>query len=210
MTKFCSNCGAEMDDSARICGACGVPFDSANQPSMVTIEDPEKKAKTQKTVKTVGAAAVLLVILIIVIKIISGSTGYNGLIKKVMNAYEKYDVDTIISLSSDVYFFEMGDYAEYYFDSAVSHTLDSLESRLSGDYKFSYEVENTNELSNRQFDKILNEFTTSTDIVDIDIDKIVSADIKITAKSGKKTSTENITLVMSRESGSWKLLLIQM
>lgn len=29
MSKFCGNCGAKLEDDARVCGNCGTPLDGA-------------------------------------------------------------------------------------------------------------------------------------------------------------------------------------
>lgn len=32
MSKFCGNCGAQMEDQAKVCGMCGTPFTETKQP----------------------------------------------------------------------------------------------------------------------------------------------------------------------------------
>lgn len=49
MARFCGNCGAQLDDDAKVCGQCGTPIDG-NVPGL-KIVDPEKKKKMMKKVK---------------------------------------------------------------------------------------------------------------------------------------------------------------
>lgn len=211
MAKFCGNCGTQLDDTAKICGQCGTPLEgcSTNMPKLDEV-DPEKQAKIKKIGTLVVSAVIAIVVLIIAISTITKFTGYNGLVRKVMNAYEDYDIDTLIALSSDVYFYGEGDYAERCFEESVGQDLDSLESSVGHSYKFSYEINEIYTVSERKADDILDTIELVFDDFDVStIDKIKIADLTVTAKQGKKHTNMDIEIVMTKEDGSWKLLYIR-
>ena len=53
MAKFCGNCGAQLDDNAKVCGQCGTPVGTLSAIPSVKIVDPEKQKKTKKTLKLI-------------------------------------------------------------------------------------------------------------------------------------------------------------
>lgn len=209
MARFCGNCGAQLDDDAKVCGQCGTPIDgnSGKVPGLKVV-DPEKKM--MKKVKGVIALAIVMVIAVVVIKIISGFTGTNGLVRKIMAAYEKYDIDTIVSFSSDMYYYnDYEDYVDEYFEYAVGSNIDSFESSVGHSYKMSYEVEEIYDLSQRKQDEMLKNIEYAYPDFDVDIiSKIAVANVKVTAKQGSKSVSKTVNITMSKEGNTWKLLYI--
>jgi len=211
MAKFCGNCGTQLEDNAKICGKCGTPLDgaSANIPGL-KITDPEKQKKMKKTVKLVVGMVALVIVAVIAFNVVSQYTGYNGLLRKVMTAYENYDIDTLISLSSDMYYYGEEDWVEYYFEYNVGEDLDSFESSVGHSYKLSYEVNETYVMSERKVDELLDEIEYTYTDFDVDvIEKIVVANLTLTAKQGSKSVNRDMDIVMTKEDGSWKLLYIE-
>ena len=214
MAKFCGNCGTQLDDSAKVCGTCGTPLNGAspNIPG-IKVVDPEKKKEMQKKVKKiiklcVGVVALVLVV-IIAYNLITAYTGYNGFLRKAMAAYEDYDIDALVSMSSDMYYYGSEDYAEVYFEGTVGYVLDSLESSVGHNYKLSYEVNETYSLSNRNFESMLDEISwIFTEFDTSVIEDIVVAEITVTAQQGSKSVNRDLKVTMSKEDGTWKLLYI--
>lgn len=214
MAKFCGNCGARMEDSAKVCGNCGTPFDSGNRENGVQIVNLEKKKELQRKIKKFTRMCIVLITLIvaavIVIRLISSYTGANGLLRKVMAAYEEYDIDTLISLSSDMYYYGSDDYAESYFENTVGYMLDTFESSVGHSYKLSYEVNEIYTVSQRKLNEMLNQIEYSYTDFDVTvIEKVVIADLIVTAKQGGISEIRDIDIVMSNEKGTWRLLYIQ-
>lgn len=214
MAKFCGNCGAQMEDNAKVCGNCGTPFGAATQVTGVHIVDLEKKKKLKRKIKKISMICVsvvcLILAIVIAINVITSFSGYNGLLRKVLAAYEDYNVDALISMSSDIYYYGSEDFAEIYFENAVGYGLDYFESAVGHSYKLSYEIGETYTLSNRNFQSLLDnisrmyaEFDTSI------IDKVAVAQITVTAKQGNHSADRELKVTMSKEAGTWKVLYIE-
>lgn len=211
MAKFCGNCGTQLEDNAKICGQCGTPLDGAstNIPGLKVV-DPEKQKKLKKMAKRIVALVALVTVAVIAFNIVAQYTGANGLLRKVMTAYKKYDIDTLISLSSDIYFYGEEDWVEYYFEYNVGDDLDSFESSVGHSYKLTYEVNEIYTVSDRKLDDMLDQIEYSYADFDIGmIEKIVIADLTVTAKQGNKSVSRDMNIVMSKENGSWRLLYIE-
>lgn len=198
-----------MDDDAKVCGRCGTPVDISTKISQVKIIDSERKKKNKKIIKLVIALILVAAVAAAAINVATKFTGYNGLIRKVMSAYEGYDIDTLVSLSSDVYYYGENDYVESYFENTVGTALDSFESSVGHSYQLSYAVNETYTMSERNADVTLEEIENTYPDFDVSIiSEIAVSDITITAKQGYESVEKDLHITMSKEDGSWKLLYI--
>lgn len=215
MAKFCGNCGTQLDDSARVCGNCGTPLANSNNGATDNIPgveygDPAKKAKQSKIIKLGVALVALIVVTVIVINIVSGFVGYKGMVRKFMAAYEDYDVDALASMTSDLrldVFDKYGDdYYEDYYENIIYNALDYFEEEVGHDFKLSYKITDAYKMTERKVDKM---FEVAEEYVedpeDYGISEVMSIELEVTAKSGKKTETKDLELCIVKESGKWKL-----
>lgn len=152
MAKFCGNCGAQLDDGDKVCGQCGTPVNgNAGTVPGLKVVDPEKKKKMAKRIKGIVALVIVVALAITGVKVYLSFTGTNGLVRKVMTAYEDYDVDSLVALSSDMYYyFDSDDYVDEYFEDAVGKYIDNFESSVGHSYKLTYEVDEIYDLSKRK------------------------------------------------------------
>lgn len=210
MAKFCGNCGAPLDESARVCGQCGTPVDGmpASTPKL-NIQDPEKQKKTQKTVRLAALLVGLLVVAVLLINLVPRYTGYRGLVRRVMAAYEDYDVDALLSMASELYD-EADDFAESYFEANMDSALDMFEYTVGHDYSLSYKVNDIYTLSDRKMRSLRDELALAWSDYDVDaISKAVVAEVTLTAKEKGDTDDRSLQITMIKEDGAWKLLYIQ-
>lgn len=212
MTRFCGNCGAQLDEDARVCGQCGTPIDGnkGNIPGLKVI-DPAKKKNLMKKIKTVVALLVVAVLVVVGTKVTLSFIGTNGLVRKVMEAYEDYDIDALVALSSDMYYYsDYENYVDEYFEDSVGSNIDKFESSVGHSYKMSYEIEEIYDLSQRKQDEMLKKIEYLYPEFDVDmISKIAVANVKITVKQGSKSVNRNVIITMSKEGKSWKLLYLE-
>lgn len=218
MSKFCGNCGAQLEDEARVCGYCGTvlnstPFnngDVKNVPGIVSESDKEKTEKLKKHLKLGGVIAVLVIVLIIAVKVISSYTGYNGLVNKIMKAYKNYDIASVVAVSSEYYDCFPDGVDESYFTREIGNTLDDFEERVGHKYKISYEITDSYQMSERKFEELLEDISWYTDDYDESIiDKVMIVEVKITAKEGNESLLKTLDLTLIKERGSWKVLYIE-
>ena len=210
MSKFCGNCGAELTDYAKVCGQCGTPLVSESRSRAVKVVAPEKQAKVKKMLKRIVGLVAIVIVAVIAINMVSAMTGYHGLLRKVMGAYEKYDVDKLVSLSSDMYYYGDENFVEDYFEYHVGEDLDYFESAVGHSHKLSYKVTETYALSDRKLDALFETIELSYPDFDIGIvKKVVIAEVLVTAKQGNKSVSRELQVTMTKESGSWKLLYIE-
>ena len=223
MAKFCGNCGAQLDDDDKVCGQCGTPVNgnAGTVPGLKVVDpetlqapggdDPEKKKKMAKRIKWIVALVIVVALAITVVKVYLSFTGTNGLVRKVMTAYEDYDVDSLVALSSDMYYyFDSDDYVDEYFEDAVGKYIDNFESSVGHSYKLTYEVDEIYDLSKRKQEEIFKSIGNQFPDFDVDtISKIAVANVKVTAKQGSKSVNKTVKITMSKEGKEWKLLYLE-
>lgn len=212
MARFCGNCGVQLDDDARVCGQCGMPVDGIQGKVIgIKIVDPKKKKKLMRKVKMGIVLVAVIIIAVAGIKIVRNFTGTNGFVRKVMAAYEKYDIDAIVSLSSDMYYYsDYENYVEEYFENAVGQNIDNFEASVGHGYKMSYKVEEIYDLSQRKQDKILKNIEQLYPDFDVDkINKIALANVKVTAKQGSKSANRTVKITISKEGENWRILYLE-
>ena len=214
MGKYCGYCGAQLDISVKVCGQCGMPVSTAKP---VTSDATGFKSPAQgemrrkKIIKRLVILVLFAAIAITTVKVITQFTGYNGLVRKVMAAYEDYDIDTLVSLSSEMYYYGEKDWAEYYFEYNVGDDLDYFEASVGYNYKMSYEINEIYVMSERNTKDVMESLYDYT-YAGFDagsIEKIAVADLTVTAKQGSKSDDLDIKIIMSNEGWSWKLMYIE-
>lgn len=211
MAKFCGNCGRELEDAVRVCGYCGTPTDDMTRNIVgVDYKNPESKGNAKKHVRCILIIAIIVSVLFGGFKVVTEFTGYKGMVRKVMKSYENYDINALVDMCSDVWFYEMTDYVEKYFESNVGNDLDYYEDSVGHNYKFSYEVDDMYEPSERKLAELEGDVQQIYDDFDMGmIEKVMVAHIDVTAKNGRKTVNRDVVLTLTKESGEWRLLYME-
>ena len=207
MAKFCGYCGALMDDNAHVCGNCGKPFDGTET------EDSNVNNSKSRALLIIGLLlAVLAVAVIVGVSISSAGSGRQKLIRKVMKAYEKEDIDALVDMSSGIYDRDSADglTADSYFRSIVEGRISFYESSVGHSFKLMYQVEEIYDMSERRRDEYVSSIMgTHPGIVADMITDMSAAEMKVTAKQGNRTVDDHIRIVMTKEGKDWKLLYLE-
>ena len=178
MAKYCGNCGNKLDDDARVCDQCGTPWGGQN------VNHHSEKTKSKKRTGLLILVLLFIIGVLGAVKIIPQYTGYRGFLRKVMSAYEKYDIDALVAMSSDVYYyFDAENAAEESFKDSIGDTMDSFET-----------------------------YGIKSSVPDFDVDsieKIMEAEVTVTAKKGDESNEQNITVCITKEGKHWKLFYFE-
>lgn len=217
MAKFCSNCGAQMDDEDRVCGQCGTPFQgAAPTPTPAPAPAPTPSQAGGKSggkggfVGLVIGIIAAIVVIVIAVNVVGNFTGYKGTVNKMITALQKDDVATLESLASMISDAAMEDwYGDDYYDNyenMISSALDQFEDAVGPIKKIKYEITDVTEFSDRRMndveDDLVDRYNLDTDM----IKKILKVQLKLTVKGSKKSSSYNVNnLYLVKESGGWKL-----
>lgn len=210
MANYCGKCGAKVDNNAKVCGRCGAPIKGMS-PTTSGIEnvDSKNQRNVNKIVKLIIALIAVVIVVAISINVVLNYTGCKGLLRKVMAAYENYDIETLISLSSDVYYYGEEDWVESYFKNSVGSDLDVFESLVGHSYKLSYVTNEIYDMSARNRDELITGIENTYPGFDVTlIDEIAVANLTVTATQGREEASIDIDVTMTKENGTWKILYI--
>lgn len=134
-------------------------------------------------------------------------TGYKGLLRKVMRAYEAYDMEGLLSLSSGVYDCSEEDAAELYFEPVIREKREACEALIGRDYRFSYEIKEVHPFSERERMERLEKIKQQDIGFDAGcIEKIMAVRLEATAQRGETAVKHEVVVTMTRENGRWALL----
>ncbi len=142
MSKFCENCGAEINDNDTVCPNCNTPVGGAQAQTVVeeTVKtetastSTDKKADTKKLAIIGGSiAAAVVAIIIIISSLISGR--YKSPIKKYYKGLNKCDSDLYAAAFPD--FMKVSD---NYTDSKLKDAKKEDEKDYGDKVKYSYKI----------------------------------------------------------------------
>lgn len=209
MAKYCGKCGSKLADDEKVCSQCGMRVEDMSISNSETRQSSHKN-KYKKKIKVVASLIIIISVIAIAFNIISEFSGTKGLLRKVMAAYEKYDVDEMISLSSDVYYYGEDNYVEFYFKSILEESFDRIEENVGGDYKITYKINEINSVSEHRKKEILNNLEQVYPKFEISVVKdFAVGNVTVTVKNGNKSDKFNLKITMSKEKDKWKLLYIE-
>ena len=211
--KYCTHCGAQMDDAAQVCGNCGAHFGPVSR-------SPRKsKTKNQsKNLLIILIAAVLaLVILCSVIGVcVNKYTGSNGIFRKTVSAILDEDLDAVEDFSSEYFFsfargvFDIDDAIDNW-DRILDQNLEIIEEEVGRKYKLSCNLEDSYLLEGRDFRDCIDSLEETAEYLDSDYDvdivsKIRVYEISLIGKSKKDEESVDLIILTVKEDGHWRLL----
>lgn len=215
MSKFCGVCGTQAEDSANVCGNCGNAFNdqaentkTAPIPGADAVKDKIKSLKTDGLMKKGIIAIAAVVVGIIIISSISSSAGYKGTVKKVINAFEKNDVEKLCSYASGLNYYDEDEIDEYEenFEDRISDRLDDYEDEVGDNIKIKYEITKVKDIEDRKKEKFLEEFE-DFDGYPKKIGDIKEIQMKLTVKGSDDEETYKVKdFYVIKENGKWKVL----
>ncbi len=169
-----------------------------------TEKKPKKTSKFLKILKLTLLFVVILGVICVSWWVYTEKTGPKGVLKKTMQAYEAYDIDGLILISSDMYFYGDMD-VEQEFKFMLDRGWDLLSCELGENYEFSYEVKEMYPISGRQLYSVKEKAEQRYSGFNInDIEKIVVADLEITGKKDEKEVTKQLKVFLSKEEEGWR------
>lgn len=217
MSKYCGNCGSQLDDDALVCGYCGATLENSPNSAIPSFRisginemDEMKKAKIKNYSIKCGISIAVLLVIIIAINIIISSTGINGAVKKMINAFEDCDTTKLASMTSSLAYYDADvDEIEKNIEKNVEYTYEDYEDRAGDKLKFDYEIVKKEKISDRKRDRVLEYYENRYDDFDASaIGDIYNVNVKITAKGSKrKLQSKTIrNIYFIKENGEWKIL----
>lgn len=206
MSKFCENCGAEIDDNQVVCPNCGNGAEEIKAEETVT-EATETTTSTSSAAKSNnvktyaiigGIAAAVVVILAIIISIVSG--GWKKPIDNYFKGMEKGNLKTYTKAFPDFY----NDKIDLDQDD-MDKMHDSLEDEYGEKIKISYKVTKKEDIKKDDLKKV-QEYIEKVYDEDVKVSAGKEVKVKATIKGKDDEDTDTQKMYVYKINGKWKLL----
>lgn len=208
MSKFCENCGAEMDDNQVVCPSCGNGAEakveetvaSATETTTTTTSTTSSSANKDNLKKygiIGGIALAVIVILSIIISIVT--SGWKKPIDNYFKGMEKANLKTYQKAYPDFYNDKM-DLDE----DDMDDMKDSLEDKYGEKIKISYKITKSEKIKKDDLKKV-QEYIKKVYDEDVKVSAGKEVKVKATIKGKKDDDTDTSKMYVYKIDGKWKL-----
>jgi len=207
MSKFCTNCGNQIEEGAAVCSQCGTKVEA--ETAVKAKFDPIAWFKgLDQTVRyiTLGVVGVL-VIAIVLISAFSGG-GYTKPVDNFFDGFISGDADKMMKAFPEEVVEELED-SDYFDLDDIEDMLDELVDELEDEYgkrvKFSYKVEEKDSLSEKKLDALKDELKDSYGISKKDVKDAMTLELEMTIKGSEDKDSEDMEMTVVKIGGKWYL-----
>lgn len=221
MSKFCSNCGAPIADTVKVCGNCGKENPNYKEAgigaAIPQVKLPDGTADKVKKYAPLGIAAVVVIAVIaIIVNIIAANTGAKGIISKRYKAIQKQDgkmyVSTLSETYLDWYLDRREDYdKEDYIDdqeASLESIYDRFEDEVGEKVRFSVKVLREKTKTKSQLKKWKDEYRDSSTYEELDVNNIKAVKevkVKVTYKGSEDEDDFKTTVTLVKDKKGWRI-----
>lgn len=206
MSKFCMQCGKEIEDGANICSFCG-----ASQEGTTTVEGitTVNKSSNKAVAVIIAAAAVVLVILIVLFNLLFGG-GYKKPVDNMMKAIEtgkgKYLYKSMPEFLIE-YEYEDEKKSEIYddLDESLEFITGMLEGEYGDDIKVSYKIKDKEKIDKDDLEELEDSIKDKYD-EKVKVSKGYELKIKMKIKGDDDKDEDTTTINVYKIDGDWCLM----
>ncbi len=228
MSKFCTSCGASLDDNATFCTACGAklaapaaapaandgstaastPLDDLKDKSLKAINDFKNNPQRNTYIGIACVAVLAIILIIVVVNLISG--GYKGALKDYFGAIEDKDGEAYAEalFSDDMIDYildESGDDEDDFYDGykdKAKNAYSSLKDEYGSGISISFDVTDKEKIDKDDLEDLedsLNELYDDN----INVSKGYEVELEIEVEGKDDDDTFDATAVMIKADGDW-------
>lgn len=214
MSKFCENCGAEMDDNETVCKYCGPKADTTAEPEVTasveetatnntTVENNTSSAKSNNTKNIAiigGIVAAVIVIIAIICSIIGG--GWKKPIDNYFKGMEKANAKTYLKAFPE--FMDMDDTVD---DDYMEDMKDSFEEEYGEKIKISYKITKKEKIKKGDLENV-KKYIKKKYEEDVKVSAGYEVKVKATIKGKEGEDTDSQKMYVYKIDGKWYYMSI--
>ncbi|MGN0613520.1 MAG: zinc ribbon domain-containing protein [Porcipelethomonas sp.] len=194
MSKYCMQCGKEIEDNSKHCPFCGSLQDAG-------FEEYNKSAKKKSPggalVPIVAVCAAALAVGIVVLNLTVLNKGYEKPIDNLLKAMETGDGDYLEDVLPDYVYDDDGD-----FDKLATSLQAGLGLIYGDDLDISYDVTKKKDISDEKLKKLEESIESSYD-ESVNVSGGYELDVDISIEGDKREDTNSMTLKVYKIDGDW-------
>ena len=200
MSKFCENCGAEMEDNQVVCPNCGNGAESAQEPISDTTSSNTTGSNSSnvKNIAIIGGIALAVVVIIAIILSIFGK-GWKKPIDNYFKGMQKGDLKTYTKAYPDFYNDKMD-----LDDDDMEDMKDALEDEYGEKIKITYKITKNEKIKKDDLKKV-QEYIEKVYDEDVKVSAGKELKVKSTFKGKDDSDTDTNKMYVYKINGKWKL-----
>lgn len=195
MSKFCENCGAEMEDSEIVCKHCG-PQAPAEEPVVTdtTVNKGANKNDNTKNIVVIAVVAAVVIALIVLLSSVLGG-GYKKPVKNFFKGMEKAD--------AEMYMSAFPEFMDYDYDKDdMEDMLDMLEDEYGKNIKISYKIEEKEKIDKEDLEYV-QEYIEEVYEEEVKVTKGYKLEVEATIKGKEDDDTDDQDMYIYKIDGDW-------
>lgn len=208
MSKFCENCGAEMNDNDTVCQYC---TPTAEETPINNVESTVENSNTTNTANTksgngkniaiVGGIVAAIIVIAIIIFSIFGN-GYKKPIDNYFKGMEKGNAETYLKA-----FPEFMDMDKNIDEDYMEEMLDNLEDEYGEKIKVSYKITKKEKIKKDDLENVAKYIDEKYD-EDVKVSAGYEVKVKATIKGKDDEDTDSQKMYVYKIDGKWKYMSI--
>lgn len=195
MSKYCMQCGKEIDDNANNCEFCG-------SPQNYSIENSPVQKKKDPVVAIVAIVSVILVVLIVFANLTIFNNEYKKPIDSLIRMVETGDSDYV----EDVF-------PEYMFDEASSEKLDETAEQITemfklhygDDFEISYDIIDKSDIDDDKLEDLEKSIKKNFD-EKVNVSKGYNVELELTIEADSKSNSNAVKCNVYKIDGDWCMI----
>lgn len=197
---FCGKCGAQNQDGATFCEACGAPLTGG---AGAAPGGNGSKKLSSKTIGIIAVAAAAVLVLVILFAALGGRSD-KAVVKQLINAVNTGKGKSIVALIPDKVIKE-SDMTKKEMTEELDDSLEYIRDGLDDQYdkwKITYKITDTENITGKDLKRLKENYD---DEYDVKVKAAKELEVKMTLKGDDETDTEKSTITVIKVGGSWYL-----
>lgn len=226
MSKFCNQCGSQLEDGAAFCRSCGArqaqaaaqqppPPVSQMPPQPVygqPVYAPQPGVKKGNKAILIGVAAVAVVLVVVLCLVLFSGPGYKGAVDTLIAVNFRGEAGKLEKLAPKEYW----DYIEEQYDQSLDdikdsfddnfeNYMDSMEDDLGTNIRVTYKITEAEKMDASDLKSLKSAITNYLDISKSAISEAYKLSIEFTARGSEDSDENDADLVAVRINNNWYL-----
>lgn len=224
MSKFCKNCGAELNDDAAFCGSCGTQAESCDSCcaacQTTTAPAPDNtnglagkinqfidklKKKDKKALGILAGIAAALILILVLVLCLSGG-GPEKALDTYLDVIYRGKISKVEKIAPEKYWESLDedmDDVEDNMKTVYKLAIRALEDEYGDNIKISYKITDKDEVTKSALNEMKDNIKSKYDIPKKNVTDACELEVDLTIKGDEDKETKEVSFFAVKVDGDW-------
>ncbi len=224
MSKFCKNCGAELNDDAAFCGSCGTqaescasccdacqtttapaPADTNGLAGKINQFIDKLKKKDKKALGILAGIAAALILILVLVLCLSGG-GPEKALDTYLDVIYRGKISKVEKIAPEKYWKSLDedmDDIEDNMKTVYKIAIRALEDEYGDDIKISYKITDKDEVTKSTLNEMKDNIKSKYDIPKKTVTDACELEVDLTIKGDEDKETKEVSFFAVKVDGDW-------